>query len=73
MNVSQGLDIRINDYGKAYIYGIGSCVDEHLVIPSTYSGLPVVGIAEKAFCRNISIKSVILPCSVLYIEAQAFA
>lgn len=72
MNLSQGLDIKIID-GEAYVCGIGSCSDEHLVIPCSYNGTPVVGICEKAFCRNGNIKSVTLPCSVLYVEDQAFS
>ena len=73
MNLSLGLDIRIVDDQTAYVCGIGSCTDEHLVIPCQYDGIPVVGISEKAFCRNSSVKSITLPCSVLYIEYQAFA
>ena len=72
MNLSNGLDIKIIDSENAYVCGIGSCTDEHLVIPCSYNGVPVVGIAEKAFCRNVKIKSVTLPCSVIYIDDQAF-
>lgn len=73
MKVSCGLDFILVEDGKAYISGVGSCTDEHLVIPSTYNGFPVVGICEKAFCRNNRIKSVALPCSVAHIADQAFA
>ena len=48
--VSVGLDFALNSAGDGYVVvGRGTCRDEHINIPSTYEGLPVVGIGDNAF------------------------
>ncbi len=54
------------------VTGIGSCADEHLVIPSTYKGFDVRNIGFNAFKDNKNIKSVVIPNSVTNISASAF-
>lgn len=49
----------------------GEIVD--VVIPSVHNGLPVLGINEEAFLGCTSLKSVLLPDSMVYIGASAFA
>lgn len=70
---SQGLKYTLNYDGTAYtVSGIGTCEDEHIIIPSTYEGLPVTKIGMKAFERNETIKSVYIPEGVTYIDFNAF-
>ena len=73
MNTSSGLDYTVINSNSVVVCGIGSCADEHIVIPSAVRGYTVVGIAEKAFLRSSQIKSVTLPKSVKFIDQQAFA
>ena len=73
MRVSCGLEYTVMKSGVAILNGIGNCLDEHIVVPSEVCGYPVVGVSEKAFARSLQIKSVTLPSSVNFIEAQAFA
>ena len=73
MNISRGLEYTVIENGVAILRGIGNCLDEHIVVPSTVQGYPVVGVAEKAFERNDVIKSITLPCSVENIGKMAFA
>lgn len=40
---------------------------EHLIIPSTINGLPVTAIADGAFAGNVTLKTLILPDSILTI------
>ena len=49
-SVSVGLDYSLNSAGDGYVVvGRGSCRDEHITIPNTYEGLPVVAIGDNAF------------------------
>ncbi|MCQ2387318.1 MAG: leucine-rich repeat domain-containing protein [Clostridia bacterium] len=70
---SEGLLFSLNGDGQSYaVAGIGACVDKDLVIPAIYNGKPVTQIAEKAFMFCTSIKSVIIPNSIISIESEAF-
>ena len=73
MRISYGLEYVVTKNGVAILRGIGNCLDEHIVVPSSVQGYPVVGVAEKAFDRSTQIKSIVLPESVRFIESQAFA
>jgi hypothetical protein len=73
MKATKGLEYSLLDGGVAVLAGIGYCEKEDVVVPSSISGFPVVGVAEKAFCRSDKIKSITLPSSVRYIDEQAFA
>ncbi len=73
MRISYGLEYVVMKNGVAVLRGIGNCLDEHIIVPSSVQGYPVVGVAEKAFARSTQIKSVVLPKSVEFIEPQAFA
>lgn len=65
---SEGLQLGING-GNAFVIGLGSCKDKHVVIPSSYNGKPVVSV--NGF-YNSNIESVTLPKSVATIGEGAF-
>ena len=70
---SQGLDYTLSDDGSYYVVtGIGTCTDTDVVIPSTYNGLPVTGIGEKAFYKCTELTSITIPDSVTSIGHYAF-
>ena len=71
---SEGLKFELNDDESSYIVmGIGTCTDTDIVIPSTYQGLPVTGIANSAFSQCESITSVIIPDSITSVGNGSFA
>ncbi|MBQ9730460.1 MAG: hypothetical protein IJV80_06605 [Clostridia bacterium] len=46
---SEGLTYALNADGVSYsVTGVGTCTDAMVVIPSTYSELPVTAIAKKS-------------------------
>lgn len=70
---SEGLEYELSYFGDFYILtGMGTCTDENVVIPSSYSNLPVQEIAKEAFAYNTFIKSVVIPDSITSIEADTF-
>ncbi len=73
---SQGsalLDFKVTADGGSYaVTGIGQETGEDIVIPSSYQGKPVKEIAESAFARNATVKSVVIPSSVEKIATTAF-
>lgn len=70
---SKGLEFTLNDYGGSYyVSGIGTCTDTDVIIPSVYNGLPVTMIGKVAFHNCTSIKSVIIPDSITFLEAYTF-
>ena len=71
---SEGLKFTLHSNGKGYVVtGMGSCTDEHLVIPETYNGKPVVEIGPAAFEKNTRIKTVIVSNTVTSIRYDAFS
>lgn len=70
---TKGLEYSLLDGGVAVLVGVGYCEQEHIVLPSFVGGFPVVGVAEKAFCRSTQIKSIHLPLSVKFVDSEAFA
>lgn len=71
---SEGLKFELHSNGKGYVVtGIGYCTDEHLVIPETYNGKPVVQIGSAAFENNTRIKTVIVSNTVTSIRYDAFS
>ena len=70
---SEGLEYTLSTDGTYYIVsGIGTCTDTDIVIPATYNGLPVKEIGERAFDDCTSLKSIIIPDSVISIGACVF-
>lgn len=68
---SEGLLYELSAQGDSYsVKGIGSCADEHIVVPPTYLGLPITHFAGFANCKTI--KSVTLPNSITSIGASPF-
>ena len=70
---SNGLEFTFNDDGASYsVTGIGSCTDTDIVIPSTYEGLPVTAIGNRAFERCEMLTGVKIPYGVKSIGSTAF-
>ncbi len=73
LKFSEGLEFALSDDGESYgVSRIGTCTDQHVVIPSTYDSKPVTSIGEGAF-SNCSFTNVTIPNSVTYIGSSAFA
>lgn len=71
---SDGLSYTLNSDGQSYsVSGVESYKGSDLVIPSTYSGLPVTSISNSAFYNCYHLKSVTIPKSVTKIGSWAFA
>ena len=61
------------DVDTVYVYGIGTCTDTNIVIPSTDPrGNRVVGIFDSAFSGCDQIESVVLPSTVITVGNAAF-
>ena len=72
-NGDNGLKFSLNFTRNSYIVtGIADTKNPDIVIPSTYKGLPVVGIWERAFYRNSFIRSLKISEGVRSIEKEAF-
>ena len=69
---SEGLEIATAYGGKMQVKSIGTCTDEHIVIPSTYDGKPVTIIDANAFQGCDFIKSIEIPEGVTLINNYAF-
>ncbi|MDD7158157.1 MAG: leucine-rich repeat protein, partial [Firmicutes bacterium] len=54
------------------VVGIGTAVEKDVIIPGVYQGKKVVGIKDKAFRENNTIRSVEIPDSVTSIGNEAF-
>ncbi len=66
------LRFDLNDDGQSYSVGsIGDATDDHIVIPSTYNGLPVTSIGNSAFYQA-NRASITIPDSVTSIGNKAF-
>ncbi len=70
---SEVLAYTWTDDGSAYVVsGIGTVTGTDIVIPATYQGIQVVGIADKAFCECSEITGITIPESIISIGNSAF-
>ena len=70
---SEGLEYTLSDDETYYIVsGIGTCADSKIIIPNTYSDLPITSIGYRAFYNCTNLESVSIPDSVTTIESYAF-
>ena len=69
---SVGLEFTSNGDGTCSVTGIGTCTDTNIIIPEVYDGLQVTVIGSWAFKNNLSIKSVVIPDSIIKIDFGAF-
>ena len=70
---SEGLIFSLNSDRKSYtLFGIGTCKDTEIVIPSEYDGLPVIAIGDDAFYGCFKLTSITIPDSVTSIGGWAF-
>ena len=65
------LTYKLQSDGTYFVKGITDATED-IVIPATYEGKAVTGIADYAFENNYKIKSVLLPSSVKSIGQKAF-
>lgn len=70
---SSGLEYRAVAEDMLSLCGIGSCTDENIIVPNTVDGKTVISVDSFAFRRNETIKNIVLPQTVDYIGAEAFA
>ena len=71
--VSKGLKYTLNEAGTSYsVTGLGTCVDNDIVISCTYENLPVKSIEQTAFRGCDSLVSIAIPYSVTSINAWVF-
>ena len=63
---------RIAGKDEYRVIGLGMAAELDIVIPSTYNGLPVTEIGERAFDEETYIASVVIPDSVTSIGKYAF-
>lgn len=71
--VSTGLLFTaLNDHECA-LSGIGTCTDDHLVIPEQHMGRAVTQITDMAFAHNHDIISVLIPSTIKHVGDYAFA
>ena len=67
------LAYQLNEDGGTYkVVGIGTYEGKEIEIPSTYKGLPVTAIGDRAFAKNAEITKVTIPSGVTYIGKSAF-
>lgn len=73
LRFSEGLNFKLTTDRSAYeVSGIGTCIDEILVIPTSYNGLSVIGISKNAFEKS-DIIGVVIFSNIRYIGESAFA
>lgn len=67
--MSEGLILKkVDNYYE--VVGTNGAID--VVIPAYYEGLPVKTIGEKAFYRNVKMKSIVIPNTITEIKDDAF-
>ena len=69
---SAGLEYTENSDGTYTVTGVGSCVDEHVVIPRYYNRGLVTCIADEAFSDYRKMTSLTVPDSIKKIGEKAF-
>ncbi len=70
---SRGLVYKLADDGKsAWLYAMGTCTDEDIVVASVYDGLPVTMIGKEALAGYDRVESIIIPKTVTSIGEGAF-
>ncbi len=71
---SDGLSFLVHEKEQtAEVFGMGTCKDTDVVIPSVYEGLPVTSISLLAFSDWDNVTSVTIPDSVTIIGNEAFS
>ncbi len=70
---SEGLEFALNDDESGYILtDIGTCTDDHIVIPTFYNEKPVTEIGTEAFYYAKDFTTVTIPDGVVHIGDRAF-
>lgn len=69
---SKGLEFVSNGDGTCSVFGVGTCTDTDIKIPSVYNGEKVARIGAVAFCGCSNLTSIMIPDSVTSIGIHAF-
>lgn len=72
LSPSANLEYKYEESLKGYTVKMGRCTDTHVVIPTSYQGKAVVGIAKNGFRDCSAITRVTLPSSILSIGESGF-
>ena len=68
-----GLEYELTEAEDGYcVTGVGTCADTCIIIPATYTGIPVVSIGDRAFYGCRSLTSITIPSGVTSIGYYAF-
>ncbi|MBR2927478.1 MAG: leucine-rich repeat domain-containing protein [Clostridia bacterium] len=71
--LAPALEYTLNDDGQSYsVTGIGECQETDIVIPSTYKGLLVKGIGNRAFANCSNLTGIVISDSITSIGEYAF-
>ena len=63
--LDNGLLLALSEDGKSYnVSGIGTCTDEHVVIPEKYNGKPITRINKNVFSEFNTLKTLSIPDSI---------
>ena len=72
-NIVEELEYELSSDGTYYsVVGIGNITDANIIIPETYSGLPVKSIGIDAFFKCNTLESIIIPNGITNIGQYAF-
>ena len=70
---TDGLVYRLNPDGETCtVIGLHNCMEDDIIIPKTYKGKTVTGIADKAFDGQSGVKSITIPNTVTDIGEDVF-
>ncbi len=70
---TEGLEFSLNKSNDSYVVSGYKGIEKEVIIPSTFNYLPVKLIKAYAFDNNKLIKKVLLPNTIIEIEANAFS
>ena len=70
---TEGLEFSLNKSNDGYVVSGYKGIEKEVIIPSTFNYLPVKLIKAYAFDNNKLIKKVLLPNTIIEIEANAFS
>lgn len=74
IDYSKKLQYKLNNDQKSYsVIGVNGYKYQKLIIPSTYNGLPVTTIGEKAFYQYINLEIVEMSDNITMIDKYAFS
>lgn len=73
IKTTEGLLFAQFPEGGMAVRGMGECTDTEIVIPATYNGSPVTRILSSVFQKSTTLKSIVLPDTLVSIGDSAFS